>query len=103
MRGQKCTDVQKMEIALHILSGKLSYGEVCRKYGISSTYAYKLKDRAMEILMQGMICPSGKQSTEIEVLQKRIADLKQISGDQALAMETFEDGSARKNEDLLAA
>lgn len=86
MREQKFTDEQKMEIALDLLSGKLSHGEVCRKYGISSTYAYKLKDRAMEILRQGMSRPSGRPSAEVDLLQKRIADLEQLAGDQALAI-----------------
>jgi transposase-like protein len=86
MREQKFTDEQKMEIALDLLSGKLSHGGVCRKYGISSTYAYKLKDRAMEILRQGISRPPGKPSAEVEVLQKRIADLEQLAGDQALAI-----------------
>lgn len=86
MREQKFTDEQKMEIALALLSGKLSHGEVCRKYGISSTYAYKLKDRAMEILRQGMRRPPGRPSAEVDLLQKRIADLEQLAGDQALAI-----------------
>jgi transposase-like protein len=86
MREQKFTDEQKIEIALDLLSGKLSHGEVCRKYGISSTYAYKLKDRAMEILRQGMRCPPGRPSAEVDLLQKRIADLEQLAGDQALAI-----------------
>jgi len=86
MREQKFTDEQKMEVALDLLSGKLSHGEVCRKYGISSTYAYKLKDRAMEILRQGMRRPPGRPSAEVDLLQKRIADLEQLAGDQALAI-----------------
>ncbi len=86
MREQKFTDEQKMEIALDLLAGKLSHGEVCRKYGISSTYAYKLKDRAMEILRQGMRRPPGRPSAEVDLLQKRIADLEQLAGDQALAI-----------------
>ncbi len=45
---QNCMDEQKMEIALYFLSWKLSHGDVRRKYGISSTYAYKLKGRVME-------------------------------------------------------
>ena len=86
MREQKFTDEQKMEIALDLLSGKLSHGEVCRKYSISSTYAYKLKDRAMEILRQGMSRPPGSPCAEVDLLQKRIADLEQLAGDQALAI-----------------
>jgi len=86
MRERKFTDEQKTEIALELLMGKVSHGEVCRKYGISSTYAYKLKDRALEVLRQGMSRPAGKPSAEVEMLQKRIADLEQLAGDQALAI-----------------
>jgi transposase-like protein len=57
-KQSKFTDEQKMEIALDLISGKLSHAEVCRKWDISSTYAYKLKDRALEILrtMAGVSC-----------------------------------------------
>jgi transposase-like protein len=47
-RQPKFTDEQKLAIALDLLSAKRSHAEVCRQYGISSTYAYKLKDWAME-------------------------------------------------------
>ncbi len=53
-RVSKFTDEQKMEIALELLSGKMSHSEICRKWDISQTYAYKLKDRAMELLRTGM-------------------------------------------------
>lgn len=52
--ASKFTDEQKMEIALELISGKMSHSEVCRKWDIGSSYAYKLKDRAMELLRKGM-------------------------------------------------
>ncbi len=85
-RGPKFTDDQKYEISLDLLSGKLSHSEVCRKYGISSTYAYKLKDRALELLRSGIGHPVGKTDTEKEGLKKRVGDLEQLAGDQALAI-----------------
>ena len=61
----KFTKEQKLEIALELISGKLSHNEVCRKHGISSTYAYRLKDRALELLRQGIDHavekPSGRE------------------------------------------
>ncbi|MEJ2422453.1 MAG: hypothetical protein P8018_12275 [Acidobacteriota bacterium] len=59
-RDAKFTDEQKYEIALDLVSGKLSHSEICRKWGISSTYAYKLKDRALEVLRQGIVRPVGR-------------------------------------------
>jgi transposase-like protein len=85
-RVSKFTDEQKLEIALELLSGKVSHAEVCRKWDISSTYAYKLKDRALEILRQGIGRPAGRPSGEVEQLRKKIADLQQLAGDQALAI-----------------
>jgi transposase-like protein len=82
----KFTDEQKMEIALELLAGKMSHAEICRKWDISSTYAYKLKDRALEILRKGIGRPPGRSSGEVEQLRKKVADLEQLAGDQALAI-----------------
>jgi len=80
----KFTDEQKLEIALDLLSGRQSHAEVCRKYDISSTYAYKLRDRAQEILREGIGRPPGRPDREKEEMAKRVADLEQLAGDQAL-------------------
>lgn len=80
------TDEQKMEIALELLSGKYSQAEICRKWDISSSYAYKIKDRALELLRLGMGKPKGQPSSEVTGLRKRVGDLEQLAGDQALAI-----------------
>ena len=85
-KASKFTDEQKFEIALDLISGKLSHAEICRKWDISSTYAYKLKDRALDILRSGIGRPAGKGDTETEKLRKKVADLEQLAGDQALAI-----------------
>ena len=82
----KFTEEQKFQLALDLLAGKLSHAEICRKYDISSTYAYKLKDRALEILRDGIGRPVGRPDAECERLQKRVGDLEQLAGDQALAI-----------------
>ena len=82
----KFTEDQKFEIALDLISGKLSHSEVCRKYDISATYAYKLKDRALEILRVGIGRPPGKPDAEVERLRKHVADMEQLAGDQALVI-----------------
>ena len=85
-RASKFTDEQRLEIALEMLSGKMSVAEVCRKWDIGSTYAYKHKDRAMELLRNGIGRPVGRASGQVENLQKKIADLEQLAGDQALVI-----------------
>ena len=87
---RKFTDEQKYEIALDLVGGKLSHAEICRKWQISSTYAYKLKDRAWELLRQGMARPAGRPDGEAERLRKKVVDLEQLAGDQALAIRYLE-------------
>ncbi len=85
-RPSRFTDEQKMEIAVDLISGKLSHAEVCRKWDISSTYAYKLKDRALDILREGIGRPAGRPDPTVSKLEKRVEDLEQLAGDQALAI-----------------
>ncbi len=82
----KFSDEQKFEIALDLVSAKLSHAEICRKYDISATYAYNLKDRALEVLRSEIGRPAGKPNAETQALTKHVADLEQLAGDQALAI-----------------
>lgn len=86
MKEGKFTDEQKFEIALEMISGRISQAEVCRKWGISTTYAYKLKDRGLALLKAGIGKPAGRPSGEVELLRRKVADLEQLAGDQALAI-----------------
>lgn len=85
-RKSKFTDEQKTALVLDLLSGKMSHSEVCMKYEISSAYAYKLRDRGMEILRENIGRPAGKPDGQVETMKKRIEDLEQLAGDQALAI-----------------
>ncbi len=49
----------------------------------------------MELLRTGMGRPAGRASGEVEQLHKRVADLEQLAGDQALAIRYL-----KKNEGL---
>ncbi len=80
----KFTEEQKYEIAIEFVLGMLSHSEICRKWDISPTYAYKLKDRALDLLCQGMGRLTGKSDVHVERLQKRVSDLEQLAGDQVL-------------------
>ena len=84
VKASKFTDEQKYEIALELLAGKLSHAEICRKWDISSTYAYKIKDRAIDILRKGIGRPAGRPCGEVAQLRKQVTDLQQLAGDQAL-------------------
>jgi len=95
-RVSKFTDEQKMEIALELLSGRMSHSEICRKWEISPAYAYKLKDRAMELIRNGIGRPAGRPPGEVERLRKRVSDLEQLAGDQALAIRYLKKNEGRE-------
>jgi len=71
-RASKFTDEQRFEIALDMLSGKMSVSEVCRKWDIGSTYAYKLKDRAVELLRAGIGKPAGDLQEKLNGCERRL-------------------------------
>lgn len=71
-RASKFTDEQRLEIAFEMLSEKMSVAEVCRKWNIISTYAYKLKYRSIELLRNGIGRSVGRVSGEAEQLQKKV-------------------------------
>ena len=68
-KERKFTDEQKYEIALDLIAGKLSHAEICRKWQISSTYAYKLRDRALDLLRAGIARPVGLENPRVAVLE----------------------------------
>jgi transposase-like protein len=85
-RAKKFTDQQMFEIAMELISGKSSHAEACRKWGISTTYAYKLKDRALEAMRQGVGHPPSQPDAKTKDLEKKVKQLEELAGDQALAI-----------------
>ena len=85
-KPSKLTKEQKVQVALDLLAGKLSVAEICRKYGISTTYAYKIRDRALEILRANIDKTPGQPDADVRALRKKVADLEELAGDQALVI-----------------
>jgi transposase-like protein len=88
-KQSKLTKEQKVQIAIDLLAGKLSNAEICRKYGISTTYMYKIRDRALEILRANIDKTPGQPNEEVRALRKKVTDLEQLAGDQALVIRSL--------------
>ncbi len=61
--------------------------EICNRYGISPTYLYKLRDRALEALK---VAVAGREKRDISrerQLELELNRAKQLIGDQALVIE----------------
>lgn len=50
MGAKKLSDADKAQAVLDLLQGKGTMAGICNRYGISPTYLYKLRDRALEAL-----------------------------------------------------
>ena len=85
-RKSRFTNEQKTAIALDLLAAKMSHAEICRKYEISPAYAYKIRDRAMEIIRNNIGTVEGKPDGQVDDLKKLVEELEQLAGDQALAI-----------------
>ncbi len=82
MGGTKLTDKQKTEIALDMLDGKMSHAGICRKWGISSTCACKIRDQALEVFLKEM----ERSSKDLNGLRKGVEDLKKLVRDHSFVV-----------------
>ncbi len=79
MGGTKLTDKQKTEIALDMLGGKMSRASICRKWGISSTCACRIRDQALELFLKEM----KRSSKDLNDLRAGVEDLKKLVRDHS--------------------
>jgi transposase len=89
MRAQKLTDADKVQAVMDLLQGKGTMAEICNRYGISPTYLYKLRDRALDAV-KGAVAGGGKRDLSREQqLEQELKRAKQLLGDQAMVIEVL--------------
>jgi transposase len=89
MRAQKLTDADKVQAVMDLLQGKGTLAEICNRYGISPTYLYKLRDRALDAV-KGAVAGGGKRDLSREQqLELELKRAKQLLGDQAMVIEVL--------------
>ncbi len=86
MGGTKLTDKQKTEIALDMLGGKVSRAGICRKWGISSTCACRIRDQALELFLKEM----KRSSKDLNDLRAGVEDLKNLVRDHSSVVSYLE-------------
>ena len=82
-------DDQKLQAGLDMLQGGESHAAICNRYGISQTYLYKLRDRAMQAIAQSVKNKKDRPKTREEQLEVELAEAKQLVGDQAIFIQAF--------------
>jgi transposase-like protein len=83
------SDEQKLQAVLDLLQGHESHAAICNRYGISQTYLYKLRDRAMQSIAESVKNKKDRPKTREEQLEAELAEAKQLVGDQAIFIQAF--------------
>ena len=89
MPNRKLTDDQKYQAVMDLLQGKGSLTEICNLYGISQTYLYKLRDRALQAVSESVKNKQDRPRTLEERLKVELTKAKQLLGDQAIVIQAF--------------
>ena len=89
MGDRKLSDDQKYQAVMDLLQGDGTVSEICSRYGISQTYLYKLRDRAMAAVAEAVKNKQQRPRTREEQLDDELAKAKQLIGDQAIAIQLF--------------
>jgi len=82
------TNDQKYQAVMDLLQGG-GLSEICSRYGISQTYLYKLRDRALAAVAESVKSKQDRPRTREERLDTELSKAKQMIGDQAIAIQAF--------------
>ena len=79
---------QKYQAVMDLLQGG-SLSEICSRYGISQTYLYRLRDRALQAVAESVKNKQERPQSREERLDGELSKAKQLIGDQAIAIQAF--------------
>lgn len=87
MPKKTLSDDAKYQAVMDLLEGRGSASEICTRYGISQTYLYKLRDKAVAAIQASLKVGFGRTSTAEGQLSHELEKAKQFIGDQALLID----------------
>ncbi len=87
MGAKRLSDRDKAQAVLDLLQGKGTMAEICNRYGISPTYLYKLRDRAMEAIKAALAGGEKRYFSRERQLELELSRAKELIGDQAMVIE----------------
>lgn len=90
MPSSKLTEERKYQAVMDVLQGNGSLTDICNRYGVSQTYLYKLRDRALSAVSEAVKNKQNRPRTREERLDVKA---KQFIGDQAIAIQAFKKNS----------
>jgi len=87
MPAKKLSATDKVQAVLDLIQAKGTMAEICNRYGISPTYLYKLRDRALEAVKVALSGADKRDLSRERQLELELSRAKQLLGDQALVIE----------------
>jgi len=87
MPAKKLSETDKVQAVLDLIQAKGTMAEICNRYGISPTYLYKLRDRALEAVKVALAGADKRDLSRERQLELELSRAKQLLGDQALVLE----------------
>lgn len=85
--AKKLSAEEKMAIVLEGLRGNKTVAEICREHSISQAQYYKWRDKFFEGAKTAL--ESSGNSSQVAQYQRKIEELEQIIGKQAVVIETL--------------
>ncbi len=81
---RKLSDDDALALVLNGLKGEIPLSDLCRRYGVTQSTYYKLRDRFLEAGASGL--RTGKVP-EVKALEDRVKDLERALGRKTLEIE----------------
>lgn len=85
MRGSRLTADEAVMLVLAGLKGEEGIGELCRRYGVSQTTYYKLRDAFLQGGAEGI--EHRGHTSEVAALKDRVRQLERTLGRKTLEVE----------------
>jgi len=89
MGAKRISEETKLQAVMDMLEGNGSHAEICTRFGISQTYLYRLKDKALAGIKAGLGNNHKRDLSRTQQLDAELAEAKRFIGDQALAIEVL--------------
>ena len=89
MGAKRISEETKLQAVMDMLEGNGSHAEICTRFGISQTYLYRLKDKALDGMRAALGNNHKRDLSRTQQLDAELAEAKRFIGDQALAIEVL--------------
>ncbi len=89
MGAKRISEETKLQAVMDMFEGTGSHAEICTRFGISQTYLYRLRDKALEGMKTALSDNRRRDLSREQQLDAELSEAKRFIGDQVLAIEVL--------------